>query len=60
MRGHLVSRRLFDGCSAAVVLIIFYILIIGFTCPAMTVVTVIYILRSFDRVRERALGLLDV
>ena len=56
----MVSRRLFDGCSAAVVLIIFYIFIIGFTCPAMTVVTVIYILRSFDRVRERALGLLDV
>ena len=34
------------GCSTVV--------LIGFTCPAMTVVTVI--LRALDRVRERALG----
>ena len=36
----------FYGCSTVV--------LIGFTCPAMTVVTVI--LRALDRVRERALG----
>ena len=35
-----------DGCSTVV--------LIGCTCPAMTVVTVI--LRALDRVRERALG----
>ena len=36
------------GCSTVV--------LIGFTCPAITVVTVI--LRALDRVRERVLGLL--
>ena len=40
------SLRLFYGCSTVV--------LIGFTCPATTVGTVI--LRALDRVRERALG----
>ena len=38
----------FYGCSTVV--------LIGFTCPAITVGTVI--LRALDRVRERVLGLL--
>ena len=36
------------GCST--------VILIGFTCPAITVVTVL--LRALDRVRERVLGLL--
>ena len=50
MRPAVVRKRpcLFYGCSTVV--------LIGITCPAITVVTVI--LRALDRVRERALGLL--
>ena len=40
--------RTADGCSTVV--------LIGFTCPAMTVATVM--LRALDGVRERVLGLL--